>query len=142
MSEKIRVNLLSLIGLLIIYCAAFGLDRLAEYTKRLLSFSANPIPGLWAWSGSNILLTLLVFLFYRWAMPKLHPLIIWGIVIVGLLIDFLPVLYFSPLTTINLFSISLPYLMRGTRGYFILVGALTAIAGIFTLSPSVRGRPS
>ncbi len=141
MSEKIRVNLLSFISLLVIYGVAVGFDRLTEYTQRLSGMYFDPIPGLLTWSASNILLVLLVFLFYRWAMPKLYRWIIWVIIILGLLIDFLPVLFlpFSPLMTLTLFShqlpavLGVPYLLGGARGDFILVGALTAIAGVFTL---------
>ncbi len=141
MSEKIRVNLLACISLLVIYGVAFGFDRLTEYTQRLSGIYFDPIPGLLTWSASNILLVLLVFLFYRWAMPNLYRWIIWVVVILGLLIDFLPVLFlpFSPLMTLTLFShplpavLGVPYLLGGARGDFILVGALTAIAGVFTL---------
>ncbi len=147
MSEKIRVNLLSFISLMVIYGVAFGFDRLTEYTQRLSGIYFDPIPGLLTWSASNIILVLLVFLFYRWAMPKLYRWIIWVIVILGFLIDFLPVLFllpYSPLMTLTLFShplpavLGVPYLLGGARGDFILVGALTAIAGVFTLFRSKK----
>ncbi len=139
MSKKSQGNLLSFIGLLAIYGIAFGLDRLTEYTQRLVGMYAMPTPALWVWSMSNIILALLVFGFYRWAMPNLYRWFIWAIVILGLLIDFLPVLTFSPLMALTLFSqpllywLGVPYLLGGVRGYFLLVAAFTAVAGVFTL---------
>ncbi len=136
MSNKLGRPLLSLLGLLVLYGIAFSLDRWMEYARQINTRYFNPFIPLWSWLFSNIILALCIFSFYRWALPNSGRRAIWFIIILGLLIDFVPVLFFfpsfQPLFSIRFISLSLPFIIVD-GSYFILAGALTAMAGIFTL---------
>jgi hypothetical protein len=131
MNKKILVYFFSFIGLFTTYGIAFGLDRWSEYLRQPnASFMSNPPYILWTWSLANIVLAICVFTLYTKALPRLDPWAIWMIIFLGLLIDFLPVLYWLPLgsTLSEFLALSLT-----RRGYLISVGGFTTIAGVFTL---------
>jgi hypothetical protein len=132
MSHKIVQPLLSFFALLVIYGIAFNLDRYTEYARHEFSRTASPYQFMWSWTLANLLLALCVFFYYTWVMPKLFSWAIGCIVILGLLIDLIPVLYLSPLLNPPPFLFRMPSFVI-YRGYFFSVGALTAMAGIFTL---------
>jgi hypothetical protein len=130
MNNKIQVYFFSFVGLFTTFGIAFGLDRLSEYLRQpSSSFMGTPYI-LWTWSLANIVLAICVFTLYTKALPRLDPWAIWVIVLLGLLINFFPVLYWLPLgRTLSEFIV----LALTRRGYLISVGGFIAIAGVFTL---------
>lgn len=121
---------ITIITLIATYAIAFGLDRWTDYLRHSVSQAAvSPNVLLASWSFANLVLSVCVLSLYTWAFPRLAPWAIYGIVVTGLFIDFVPVLYWLPLGSPTLF---LSQLMT-VRGYFLSVGGWKAIAGIFTL---------
>ena len=129
MSKKSWLHLLSFIGLFVTYGVAFGLDRWTEYLRQPDAFVFGPPYLLWSWALGNIVLAACVLSLYTWLMPKLGRWAIWFMVILGLLINFVPVIYWLPLGRPTMFL----SVVLTRRGFLISVGGLTAIAGLITI---------
>jgi hypothetical protein len=134
MNRKTWVHLLALIGLLATYGLAFGLDRRVQSIREGLAvFFESPDALMWTWSLANILLALCVFSIDTWVMPRIDRWAVWSIVILGILINFIPVLYWIPFWYQSNLDTSFLSLFLSNRAYVSLVGGFTAVAGLFTL---------
>lgn len=129
--NKSTPPLLTIVGLILSYAVAFGLGRTTVYLRQQsLTFgNASPLFFFAVWSLAKILLAVCVLSLYTWAMPNLAPWAVLGIVIVGLLIDLVPVIYWLP------FGLPTAFLspILSNRAYVISAGGWTAVAGRLTL---------
>lgn len=131
MSAKTRVHFLTFLMVFATFGIAFGLDRLILHFRQQLSLGRNPPLDMGSqmviMSLANVVLAFCVFWLYNNTFPALRLAALWTVVGVGLLVSFIPVLYWIPIPGVDL-SIFL-----SGRYYFISSGGLIAVAALFAL---------
>jgi hypothetical protein len=129
MNRSRSASILSVIAMLLIIAVAAGLDQLL-YTLRLeASRLAQPVPVLWCYTLSNLLLgglllALIILVLIR--LPR-NPWVAVVYLLVGVYISAYPVLYFSPVG---------PYLVNwfiSPRSFVYSSGGIIAFLGLAIL---------
>jgi hydrogenase/urease accessory protein HupE len=130
MNTNTRLHLAAFLWLSTTYAAAFGLDRLFAYLREGTSAALfTPSVQFWSWSLDNLVIAGGVLVFYEWAVPHLERWALWLVLVLGLLVNFIPVFYL--LIHSSLAQLLMPFMT--IRPVLSSVGAFSAAAAVLGL---------